>query len=41
VEECKPLDVGAVRLLAGVSFAAAAAQYLTQRSVRLAGMRCL
>jgi hypothetical protein len=34
-------DVGAVRLLAGVSLAAAAGQYLTQRSVRIAGMRCL
>lgn len=34
-------DVGAVRLLAGVSLVAAAGQYLMQRSVRLAGMRCL
>ena len=34
-------DVNAVRLLAGVSLAAAAGQYLMQRSVRIAGMRCL
>lgn len=34
-------DVTAVRLLAAVSLASAVGQYLMQRSVRIAGMRCL
>jgi len=34
-------DLGSVRLLACVSLAAAAGQHFMQRSVRIAGMRCL